>query len=108
MVYFGGEALFNSGVVRVVQNSDHSNLVLALDTIQFPEPVKMIKIDIENHELSAFEGMKNLLLRDKPVVWLEDHEEPIGHGKATEYLRTLGYNMVEQELPTRDFLMMCN
>ena len=108
MVYFGGEALFNSGVVKVVENSDHSNLVLALDTIQFPEPVKMIKIDIENHELSAFEGMRNLLLRDKPVVWLEDHEEPIGHGKATEYLRTLGYNIVEQDLSTRDFLMMCN
>ena len=28
--------------------------------------------------------------------------------KNIPYLRTLGYNMVEQDLSTRDFLMMCN
>tara|TARA_R110000796_G_scaffold28367_1_gene77667 strand:+ start:126 stop:812 length:687 start_codon:yes stop_codon:yes gene_type:complete len=105
MVHFGGESPTNSGVVRVVEKSNNTNLVLSLDTINFPEPVKMIKIDIEHHELSAFEGMKQLLIKDKPLIWLEDHGQPIGKGKATEYLRTLGYDMIEKELSTKDFLM---
>ena len=105
MVHFGGEAPNNSGVIRVVEKSNNTNLVLSLDTLTIPEPVKMIKIDIEGHELSAFEGMKQLLLKDKPLIWLEDLTLYTNPNNAVSYLKTLGYNIIEQEISSCDFLM---
>ncbi len=90
----------NKGGVKVSVDGKNRNLVFALDTFIFPEPVTFIKIDIEEHELSAFEGMKNLLLRDKPTIWLEDFT-----GYATNYLISLGYEKLEVINSTSDFLM---
>jgi FkbM family methyltransferase len=101
MVHFGNEQEQNSGVIKIVPKSNITNLVIALDTITFPERVKFIKIDIEGHELSAFEGMKNLLLRDKPIIWLEDNSLT-----AVPYLKKLGYKIVEKQTPTNDYLMI--
>jgi FkbM family methyltransferase len=62
---------------------------IALDSFlqHVPMPISFIKIDIEGHEISAFEGMKALIQRYKPVIVFEDHT-----GKTKEYLRvTFGY-----------------
>ena len=101
MVHFGNEQKQNSGVIKIVPKSNITNLVIALDTITFPKPISFIKIDIEGHELSAFEGMKDLLLRDKPIIWLEDNR-----GTAVPYLETLGYKIIEKEVNTNDYLMV--
>jgi FkbM family methyltransferase len=90
----------NSGGIRLSANGHNTNLVMALDNLITPEPVKFIKIDIEEHELSAFEGMKNLLLRDKPLIWLEDFTGP-----ATRFLMDLGYEIIESVDKTSDYLM---
>jgi hypothetical protein len=39
MVHFSDGDFSNSGVVKVVDNSQNTNLVIALDTLTFPEPV---------------------------------------------------------------------
>ena len=104
-VHFGNEEVNNSGVIRIVEKSNNYNLVLSLDTLTIPEPVKMIKIDIEGHELSAFEGMKQLLLKDKPLIWLEDLTLYTNPNNAVSYLKTLGYDIIEQEISSCDFLM---
>ncbi len=101
MVHFGNEQEQNSGVVRIVPNSNITNLVIALDTITFPEPVKFIKIDVEGHELSAFEGMTDLLLKYKPVIWLEDNSRT-----AVPYLEKLGYKIIQKQTSTNDYLMI--
>ena len=101
MVHFGNEQEQNSGVIRIVPKSNITNLVIALDTITFPEPIKFIKIDVEGHELSAFEGMKNLLLKYKPVIWLEDNSKT-----AVPYLEKLGYKIMQQQIETNDYLMI--
>jgi FkbM family methyltransferase len=101
MVHFSDGDSQNSGVVRVVSHSNNTNLVLALDTINIPEPVKMIKIDIEGHELPAFEGMRDLLLRDKPIIWVEDHI-----GSSLKMLKTIGYKVIGNEIPTNDYLLI--
>jgi len=101
MVHFGNEQEQNSGVIKIVPNSNITNLVIALDTITFPEPIKFIKIDVEGHELSAFEGMTDLLLKYKPIIWLEDNSH-----KAVPYLQKLGYKIVESHNPTNDYLMI--
>jgi FkbM family methyltransferase len=101
MVHFGNEQEHNSGVIKIVPESNITNLVIALDTITFPKPVSFIKIDVEGHELSAFEGMRNLLLRDKPAIWLEDNS-----WMAVPYLETLGYKLMDKEMNTKDYLMI--
>ena len=90
----------NSVVVQITPNSDNHNIVLALDNLLFLKPIKFIKIDIEGHELSAFEGMKNLLITHKPTIWAEDHS-----GKAIPFLEELGYQIIDNEPITKDYLM---
>ena len=90
----------NSGVVKIVPNGAHKNIVLALDDVWFDEPVKFIKIDIEGHEMSAFEGMIKLIQRDKPLIWLEDNTNT-----AVNFLARLGYTTVKRDYTTPDFLM---
>ena len=101
MVHFGNEQVRNSGVIKIVDESNVTNLVVALDTIEFPEPIKFIKIDVEGHELSAFEGMKNTLLKYKPIIWLEDNNLT-----AVPYLENLGYKIISKQTNTNDYLMI--
>lgn len=101
MVHFGNEQVRNSGVIKIVDESNITNLVIALDTIEFPEPIKFIKIDVEGHELSAFEGMKNTLLKYKPTIWLEDNNLT-----AVPYLENLGYKVISKQIETNDYLMI--
>lgn len=101
IVHFNNGHEFNSGVVSIVDKSENPNIVLALDTFTFDKKVEFIKIDVEGHELSAFEGMKNLLLKDKPLIWLEDNV-----GNAVPYLKSLGYKIIKQKTETNDYLMI--
>ena len=100
IVHFNDGHKNNSGVVQIVRNSNNPNIVLSLDDLSI-NPVSFIKIDVEGHELSSFEGMKLLLKRDKPLIWLEDN-----NGKAVPYLQSLGYKILEEDKLTKDYLMI--
>ena len=100
IVHFNNGHAQNSGVVHIVRNSDNPNIVLSLDNLTI-DPVSFIKIDVEGHELSSFEGMKLLLERDKPLIWVEDNK-----GKAVPYLKSLGYKILEEDKLTKDYLMI--
>ena len=101
VVYFSDGSPENSGVVKIVNQSNNINIVLKLDDLVINKPVSFIKIDIEGHEYSAFEGMSNLLNKDKPMIWLEDNSKD-----AVSYLESLGYNILEKNELTNDYLMI--
>lgn len=101
IVHFNDGHEFNSGVVSITPDSNNPNIVLALDTFNFYKKVEFIKIDVEGHELSAFEGMQGLLLKDKPLIWLEDNI-----GNAVPYLQSLGYKILDKKEQTNDYLML--
>lgn len=90
----------NSGVVKMVVNGPNKNIVLAMDDLHLDEPVRFIKIDIEGHEVSAFEGMVELINRDAPLIWLEDNTDT-----AVRFLMGLGYEVIERDDKLPDFLM---
>lgn len=46
---------------------------VALDSLSINERVRLIKIDVEGHELSVLRGVIQLIRRDKPVLILEGH-----------------------------------
>lgn len=101
MVHFSDGSPENSGVVHIVNQSNNINLVLKLDSLLLDKPVSFIKIDIEGHEYSAFEGMLNLIKKDKPMIWLEDN-----YHDAVPYLESLGYSVLEKNESTNDYLMI--
>jgi FkbM family methyltransferase len=100
IVGFSDGSYENSGVVKVVNQSNNTNIVLKLDDLSIEKPVSFIKIDIEGHECAAFEGMLNLLKKDKPMIWLEDFTE-----KAVLYLQSLGYQILDSEVGS-NYLMI--
>ena len=66
----------NTGVAFIGENDDKATKnievkKISIDDLNLGQKVDFIKIDIEGHEPNAFEGMKNILLNDKPVVLIE-------------------------------------
>ncbi|HEX2189085.1 MAG TPA: FkbM family methyltransferase [Longimicrobiaceae bacterium] len=57
-----------------------------LDSLGFPEPVRLVKVDVEGHELPALRGMRRLLERDRPALIVETAGTAVA-----EWLRPLGY-----------------
>jgi FkbM family methyltransferase len=63
-------------------------LCCRLDDFRFAERIRLIKIDVEGHEMAALRGMTELLARDSPIliietVWTE----------WLSYLADLGYHL---------------
>jgi len=57
-----------------------------IDALPMANPVRMIKIDSEGHELQVLHGMKSLLIRDKPFLIIETSSEYV-----FDYLKEIGY-----------------
>jgi FkbM family methyltransferase len=67
-------------------------LCLPVDALALPHRVRLVKIDAEGHEMAVLQGMRNLLVRDSPVLIVEDNSSDV-----PQYLRDLGYN--DETLP---------
>jgi FkbM family methyltransferase len=106
IVSFNDGHFSNSGVVKLDAKGNNSNIIIALDDLlgcdELNEKVTFIKLDIEGHELSALEGMTNLLKKDRPLIWLED----LTNSVAINYLKRLGYIILEKQESTSDYLMI--
>jgi FkbM family methyltransferase len=78
---------FNTGLTNYYEaalTADTANLsvmTIHVDGLQLPERVKLVKIDAEGHERPVLDGMRALLLRDRPILILETH--------STELLKSL-------------------
>lgn len=61
----------------------------------FPDvdDLRLVKIDVEGHEVQAIRGMERLLARCSPIVMIEQQPEAFEDGKspAVEMLRSRGY-----------------
>lgn len=62
-------------------------LCLPLDSLSLPNPIALVKIDAEGHELSVLKGMQTLLNRDHPHLIVEDNDAP----ELVVFLNGLGY-----------------
>lgn len=60
---------------------------MAIDNLGLPGPIKLVKIDAEGHELSVIKGMNDLLVRDDPVLIVEDNSPEV-----ISYLKNLNYS----------------
>jgi FkbM family methyltransferase len=69
-------------------NTDIVSMVTQIDSIQFPNKIKLVKIDTEGHELDVISGMEKLLLQDYPIIIVEASSYSI-----VEHLEEYGYSM---------------
>jgi len=71
----------------VVSNGDGLPVMtLALDSLELPAAVRLVKIDAEGHELSVLKGMRQLIARDKPVLIVE-----VSSNDVHIFLAKMGY-----------------
>jgi FkbM family methyltransferase len=97
---------YNNGGIGIKSQGTFSNLAIPLDSLNLTERVSFVKIDIEGHELHAYHGMINILVRDKPVIWAEDFvKSGYAQGESSiDYLLSLGYEIVDNI--EADFLLI--
>jgi FkbM family methyltransferase len=67
-------------------------LTLPLDALALPETVRLVKIDVEGHELAVLRGMSEFLARARPVIIVETSAE-----MTVDFLRAMNY--VTERLP---------
>ena len=73
---------------RVAADGDRLVPCFAIDDLHLPHRIALVKIDVEQHEVSVLRGMRNLIARDLPALIIEAHEGVYG-----EFLREHGYEM---------------
>ena len=87
-VPLGAAHLPNYFQARVSGEGDRTIPCFALDELPFPHRIALVKIDVEEHEVSVIRGMSNLIERDHPILIIEGHE-----GIYPEFLAGRGYRM---------------
>lgn len=80
--------LDNYYMANISDTGDTSCLTFSIDSLKLPKRVAFVKIDAEGHELHVLAGMRNLLMRDKPILVVEFSDESI-----SDFLQPLGYNV---------------
>jgi len=81
--YYQAKLTTNPAALRIV--------TIPIDSLGLPR-IKLVKIDVEGHELPVLLGMRNLLQRDHPVLIVET-----GSDETTNFVSALGYSI--QRLP---------
>ena len=85
----------------VDQGWDTSVYCLPVDALSIPAKVRLVKVDVEGHELKALSGMKELLQRDCPTLVVEGDSDAV-----SRYLHGLGYAFEKlHHSPNRIFTM---
>lgn len=55
----------------ITDDSTFQVLSVPIDHLNLPHKIKLIKMDVEGHELDALSGMTKLLIRDRPILIIE-------------------------------------
>lgn len=79
--------------------------VVALDSVAFGAPVRVLKVDVEGMEMDALEGARATIARDRPAVYVECITER-AFRDVSRWLEALGYTpwAVFNATPTHLFL----
>ncbi len=66
--------------------ADLQVLCLAIDSLALAQPIKLVKIDAEGHDLSVLKGMSRMLNECHPILIVEDDSSEL-----ETYLKDFGY-----------------
>ena len=81
------------------QNGEYD--FVTLDSLNIPEKIDLIKIDVEGHEIETLEGAKNTILKNKPIIVIETFNH---RDKVEEILFSHGYKIVDVIREGEDYI----
>lgn len=85
---FADSGLDNYYMAHLSERPSGLNVLrIAVDCLTPPEPIRLVKIDAEGHELPAPRGMARLLERDRPLLIVEDNSSEV-----RDFLIKFGYS----------------
>jgi FkbM family methyltransferase len=93
----GGAYLLRDGTAPLAGNLEKRVRMVALDELELPHPVRLIKMDVEGAEPQVLEGARRLLMNDRPTILSELHPAQLQRASgmtADQFLaqvRELGY-----------------
>lgn len=67
-----GSQNFYMAQISPAGQGGHRALAVKLDALGLPGPISLVKIDAEGHDSEVVHGMEGLLLRDRPVLIVEN------------------------------------
>ena len=86
--------LLNIGGTDFSESKDQSGIEMkALGSFSFDGKVDFVKMDVEGFEYQVLQGSKDLLLKDKPILWIEIFNR--NYSKVSQLLSELGYKQIE-------------
>ena len=88
-----------------VETNTDTTLAIQIDSLNLTRKVKLIKIDVEGHELEVLNGMKNLLQVHMPVMIIENLEDNSG---IVEFLTEYGYTPTKISDTSRNTVFVVN
>ncbi len=94
----------NIGATSFCENENGNLEMISIDDVEIKEHIDFVKIDVEGFEYYVLKGMKNLLNRDKPLLWLEVF--PDKYDKVTSLLTDYGY-IVKDEMAKSNYIFEC-
>ncbi len=95
----------NVGGTSFIKNEDGEYDFVPLDSIEIPEKIDLVKIDVEGHEMEVLEGAKNTLYRNKPVIVIETFNKKT---EVSNFLTALGYSLVDTIREGEDYIFKYN
>lgn len=102
--HFEKEFPDNLGAQSIVVG-DGGIQIVSLDSLQFEQPVKLLKIDVEGMEFQVLQGAEALLRKDRPILYVECQTEN-DFRSVTGWLDSQGYSYWDtfNATPTHLFL----
>lgn len=89
-VQAGGKNYYEASIQEGVNGDGYHVLSIAVDSLPLPHRIALVKIDAEGHEPSVIEGMRELLVRDKPTLIVEG-------SRANSLLESLGFTSTRND-----------
>jgi FkbM family methyltransferase len=72
---------------HVTSLGDLNILSISIDSLNICHTVRLVKIDVEGHEIYVLQGMQQLLKRDFPILIVEGNSSQVD-----SYLASIGYS----------------
>ena len=86
--------LLNIGGTDFAESEDQSGIEMkALDSFSFDSKIDFVKMDVEGFEYQVLQGSKDLLIKDKPILWIEIFSR--NYPQVSQLLSELGYKQIE-------------
>ncbi|MCB9973024.1 MAG: FkbM family methyltransferase [Rhodospirillales bacterium] len=90
---YGISSLIRNDDRHTYTSSENIHLVTLDNALKIKNQNITLKIDIEGHELSALEGMTDILRENRCVIQIETRQETLTEVKA--FLERVGYQLIE-------------